>query len=128
MSYSFRESWADFFGNVIIDSVYSQIGIDLWPEPYNYLEFAGIEYFKKRIMMKDEKMEKFNRSGLFWYELNSKMSFNNFQDLFTLISKQNVKNPNARKEFLDVLQEACSNDDIENWYNLYADYLIVNNE
>ncbi|MDP2162461.1 MAG: hypothetical protein Q8K02_18415, partial [Flavobacterium sp.] len=82
MSYNFRESWADFWGNTVIDSIHSELGIDFWPNPYNYLEFSGSEYMKKRIDQNNSKIADFNKSVQFWIDLNSIIGFNKMNQIF----------------------------------------------
>lgn len=125
MSYDYRESWADFFGNYLIDSVYHYLGADFWPEPHDYRESAGMEFFLQRIERDNPELLSFNKSSLFWYELNSKLEFRNMPEFFEKIKNKRVRNPDAKQKYLDVLKASLGEDDITAWFNDYADYLIL---
>lgn len=125
MSYNYRESWADFFGNFIIDSVKQELGIDFWPESYNYLKFSGTDYMKSRIDKNDLAIKDFNKACLFWLDLNSKVGFTKMNSFFVEIKEYKVSNPNAKDKFLQVLKNFSKEKDIEAWFNEYADYLIL---
>lgn len=127
MSYNFRESWADFFGNFVIDSIHSEMGTDFWPNPYNYLEFSGIEYMKKRIDQNNPKILGFNRSGQFWINLNSIIGFDKMSQIFEQVNFKKVSNPDAKQEFLIALKAVSNDKEIESLYNEYSDILILNN-
>lgn len=125
MSYDYRESWADFFGNFIIDSIHHQLGNDFWPEPHNYTETAGIEFLIHRIEKDNPKLMSFNKSSLYWYDLNSKVGFRNINDFFAEINKQKVNNPNAKEKYVKILTLFIQENDLEEWFNKYAEYLIL---
>ncbi len=127
MSYNFRESWADFWGNFVIDSVYAELGTDFWPNSYDYLEFSGMDYMTKRINQNNSKIADFNNAGEFWIELNSMIGFKNMNQLFEQVNQLKVSNPNAKEEFLGVLKKLTDNKSILDLYNEYSDLLIVDN-
>lgn len=130
MTYEYRESWADFFGNYMIDSVYQYLGTNFWPEPHNYLETAGTDFLIKRLHQDKDKgeLEGFNYSCLFWYELNEKIGFDNFSKFFNELAKQKVKNPDAKGKYLKVLTSFIDDNELSGWYNKYANYIILNTE
>ncbi len=125
MSYNYMESWAVFFGNCVIDSVEQVLGTDFWPEPYNYLEFSGTDYMKKRIERNDSALIDMNKSYLFWMDLNSKIGFENINSFFKSIDEEKVRNPNAKDKYLNVLKMFINNINVEQWFNEYAEYLII---
>lgn len=128
MSYNFRESWADFWGNFVIDSVHAELGTDFWPDSYDYLEFSGSEYMAKRIEQNNPKISEFNKAGQFWIELNAIVGFKNMNLIFEQVNHKKVSNPNAMKEFLMVLKSVTNDDMIEDLYNKYSNLLIVRQE
>ena len=128
MSYNFRESWADFWGNFVIDSVYAELGTDFWPNPYNYLEFSGTDYMKKRIEQNNPKILEFNKSGQFWINVNSIIGFDKMSQIFDQVNFKKVSNPDAKNEFLTALKAVSNDKDIESLYNEYSDILILNNK
>ena len=125
MSYSFRESWADFWGNTIIDSINAELGTDFWPTPYDYLEFSGGEYMTKRIEQNNAKIAEFNKACQFWIDLNTRVGFENMNRIFEKVNQIKVSNPNAKEEFLLVLRAVTDDHKIENFYNQYSGVLIV---
>lgn len=128
MSYSFRESWADFWGNTVIDSIYFEMGSEFWPKPYNYLEFSGSEYMQKRIDQNHSKLVNFNRSVQFWIELNSIIGFNRMNQLFEQVNEKKVSNPNARHEFLLALKAITDDNTVKDLLDQYSDVLILKNK
>lgn len=128
MSYNFRESWADFFGNFLIDSVHAELGTDFWPNSYDYLEFSGSEYMAKRIEKNNSKIADFNKAGKFWIELNSIVGFKNMNRIFEQVNELKVSNPDAKEEFLEVLKTVSDKNEIEDLYRQYSDLLIVKQE
>lgn len=126
MSYDYRESWADYFGNFIIDSIYKQFGIDCWPEPHDYRKYSGMEYLIQRIEKNDPKLQSFNKASLFWHELNLAIGFNNLHGFFEEVNIQKVNNPNAKEKYLEVLSGYLQKSELEEWFQQYADYLILN--
>ena len=125
MSYNYRESWADFFGNCLIDSVHQKLGNDFWPVSYDYLEYSGIKYMKKRIEKGSPKLIEFNNSCLFWIELNSKIGFGNMHNFFAVIKNQRISNPNAKQKFFEALTMYVQETDIKEWFDKYEDNLII---
>lgn len=128
MSYDYRESWADYFGNIIVDSLYEELGNDFWPEPHDYKRYAGMDYFLKRIEKNNPKFQSFNNSGLFWDELGNEIGFSNIYMFFNSIEAQKVDNPGALGKFIDVLKLYLEGRDVEGWFEQYAEDLIINLE
>ena len=126
MSHDYRESWADYFGNMLIDSIHKELGIDFWPEPHDYTQYAGMEHFLQRIEKDHPKLLSFNKAGLFWYELGKKIGFSQFFRFFESINSQKVDNPGAKGKFAEVLSDYLDSEAMEDWYLHYADYLILN--
>ncbi len=128
MSYDYRESWADYFSNMIIDSIYEHIGIDFWPEPHDYRKYAGIEFLLKRIEKDNPKLQSFNQACSFWYELGDTIGFSNINRFFESINSQKVDNPGAKGKFAGVLKDYLDNNEVDEWCRQYADHLIINEE
>ena len=128
MSSDYRESWADYFGNIIVDSLYEELGIDFWPEPHDFKRYAGMDYFLQRIEKNNPKLQSFNNSGLFWDELGNEIGFSNIHMFFNSIEAQKVDNPGATGKFIDVLKLYLEGRDVEGWFEQYAEDLIINLE
>ncbi len=124
MSYDYREAWADYFGNVIVDSLFEEFGMDIWPEPHEYKKYAGMEYFLSRIEKRNPKLQSFNNAGLFWFELGSEIGFNNIQKFFNSVKDEKVDNPNAEGKFVEVLEGYMAKPDVNSWFNQYSEDLI----
>jgi len=125
MSYDYREAWADYFGNMIIDSLYEAFGMEIWPEPHNYKKYAGMEYFLGRIEIGNPKLQSFNNAGQFWYEIGSEIGFNNINILFSSVRDEKVDNPGAKGKFEKVLEKHMAKPDVQDWFNQYSGDLII---
>jgi len=128
MSLNYREGWADYFGNMIVDSLYNEHGTDIWPNPHNFKKYAGMEYFHNRLEEDNPKLQSFNNASQFWYDLGSEIGFNNIQLFFDTIKTDKVDNPGAREKFNKVLEEYLKKQDIEGWFEQFVDDLIINKE
>lgn len=105
MTRDYREGWADYFGNMMIDSVHKTMGLDFWPDQHNYLEYAGMEYFKKRIESDTTRQnERFNYSSQFWYKLSNHIGLENVSSFFKSIKSGKVRNPDCERKFIAVLK------------------------
>ena len=128
MSYDYREAWADYFGNMIVDSLYDEFGIDIWPEPHDYRKYAGIEYLIARIEKNSPKLQSFNNASLFWYELGAELGFSNIQKLFSAINEEKVDNPGALDKFANVLERYLEKPNFQEWFDQYSGALIISKE
>lgn len=128
MSYDYRESWADYFANTLIDSVYENIGINFWPEPHDYRKYAGREFFLKRLEKDNPDLRSFNQACLFWYEFGEIVGFSNICRFFDSINSQKVDNPEAKGKFTNVLKDYVDQNEVDEWKEKYADNLIINKE
>lgn len=128
MSHDYRESWADYFANTIIDSIYGEIGINFWPEPHDYREYAGMDFFLKRLEIDKPDLRNFNQACSFWYEFGEIAGFSGISSFFESISSKKVDNPEARVKFTNVLRDYVKQNEIDEWKAKYADILIINKE
>ena len=87
-----------------------------------------MEYFLIRIEKNNPKLNSFNNAGLFWYELGSRIGFDNIQFFFNSLKDQKVDNPGAVGKFKEVLREYLEIEKIEGWFEKYAENLIINKE
>ncbi len=126
MSYDYRESWADYFANTIIDSLYENIGINFWPEPHNYRKYAGTAFLLERLETDNPDLQNFNQACSFWYELGDSIGFSNLSRFFKSINSQKVDNPGAKEKFAAVLRDYLEKDQVDEWNFKYAEYLIIN--
>lgn len=125
MSYDYREAWADYFGNLMVDSVYDQLGTGFWPDPHDYREYSGMDYFAERSSEERPEMRTFYRAGMFWYELSGMIGFNHINGLFDALEKSNVKNPGAGDKYQEILSRFMPGEHTEEWFTRYADGLIL---
>ena len=119
MTRDYREGWADFFGNLMIDSLHMTLGTGFWPDPHNYLEYAGMQYFANRIET-DTTIQNasFNYSSSFWYFLSVRMGIENISSFFRSVKSSKVRNPHCETKFLAVLKQ----------YNLDLEFIANVNE
>ena len=125
MSYNYREAWAVYFGNMIIDSLYEEYGMDIWPAPHDYKKYAGMKYFLGRIENNNPELQGFNNAGLFWYELGSELGFSNIPKFFNSLKEEKVDNPGAKEKFAKILEGYMAKQDNQNWFDQYSGDLII---
>ncbi len=123
LTYNYRESWADYFGNLMIDSVYSKLGTDFWPEPHDYTSTSGMNFLKNRISNNNPDLKEFNACSQFWIELTDKIGFSNYNDFFSDITAMRTFD-DKRSELAIVISKYISDENVEDWFNKYADYVI----
>ena len=126
MTKEHNEAWADLFGNYMIDLLFDKKGLNIWPEPYNYTKNAGLKAMKERIEKRitNPKTKKFETASLYWYQLNEIIDFKNFSRLFRIINNENVKNPNARKKYLNVLKNFKKDYEWDLWFPKFEKIII----
>lgn len=119
MTRDYREGWADFFGNLMIDSIHKTLGPDFWPDPHNYLEFAGMQYFESRLES-DTTIQNasFNYSSSFWNNLSVQIGVENMSSFFRSVKSGKVRNPHCATKFIAVLKQ----------YNLDMEFIADVNE
>lgn len=128
MSYDYREAWADYFGNTLVDSIFQTLGTEFWPEPHNYREYAGMRYFQKRLDENNPQLQSFNNAGRFWSEIGSEIGFNHIPEFFNSIKEDKVENPGAKGKLLNVVKGYIDKQEVEEWFGHYADDLILDDE
>lgn len=128
MSYDYREAWADYFGNLLVDSIYDRLGTGFWPDPHDYSEFSGMDYFAERIREDRPEMQTFYRAGMYWYELAGMLDFSQFGKLFDALEKGRVNNPGASEKYVEILTRFIPGEHTAEWFTRYAEGLILGAE
>lgn len=129
MTSDYREGWADYFGNLMVDSVYETLGFNFWPDSHNYLEFAGMKYFLARLESDtSDQNRKFNYCSLFWYKLSNQIGIVNISSYFKSLKAYNVRNPNCYAKFVKVMGHYNSEPDFLLDLERNKDALLIMNE
>lgn len=124
LSYNYRESWADYFGNLMIDSVYHKLGTDIWPEPHNYTKTSGMTFLRNRISNNNPNLKEFNACSQFWIELSDKIGFANYNDFFNHITSTMRTLDDKKSGYAIIISKYIDEENIDDWFNKYADYVI----
>jgi len=126
MTRDYREGWADFFGNIMIDSLHKILGPDFWPDPHNYLEYAGMQYFVNRLES-DTVIQNasFNYSSSFWYNLSLRIGVENISSFFRSVKSSRIRNPHCETKFLAVLKQFITDEDFIADVNKNLNYLLL---
>lgn len=128
LTYNYRESWADYFGNLMIDTVYHKFGADIWPETHDYTNNSGMIFLKDRISNNNEKLKEFNACSQFWIELSDKIGFSNYHDFFLEITSTLRTIDDKKSGFVLVISKFTADKNVNDWFNKYADYIIRQDE
>ena len=105
MTKDYKEGWANYFGSLMIEDVYRNLGIKVWPDPHDYHASSGILSFMKSIKANTSSKEKgFYCCSLFWYNLSSRIGKNNISNFFYTINLSDIDISNSDIKFLDTLK------------------------
>ena len=105
MTNDYKEGWANYFGSLMIEDVYRNLGIKVWPDPHDYHASRGILSFMKSIKANTSSKEKgFYCCSLFWYNLSSRIGKNNMSNFFYTINLSEIDISNSENKFLDLLK------------------------
>ncbi len=100
MTKEYREGWAEYFGERMIALLYEKYGINVWPDPYDYLALS-VEYATTRTQAieKGKDIPGYFISGFFWERLVNEKGMDKIPAFFGQIRSNRVRNPNATKKF-----------------------------
>jgi len=122
------EGWANYFGSLMIENVYRDLGIKVWPDQHDYHASRGIQAFLKNINANTSSKEKgFYYCSLFWYNLSSRIGQNNVSNLFYTINLSDINISNSDIKFLDLLKANKFDKDIIADFQKNKRYLLVVN-
>lgn len=100
------EGWANYFGSLMIEHVYKDLGVEVWPDRHDYHKSRGIQAFLKETKANLSGNNKdFNYCSLFWYNLSSRIGKNNISNFFYTINVSDINNSNSEIKFLDLLKQ-----------------------
>ena len=118
MTIAYREGWAHVFGESISILLNEQYGIDVWPNPYDYLAQldASITRRTKAIENGEYNPDRVI-SEVFWKKLIKEKGMDKIPFFFRQIKSHNVKNPFADKKFREELVKLDVSSDLLNYFD-----------
>jgi len=100
------ESWAHYFGSLMIENVYKNLGLKAWPDEHDYSKSSGMQAFLKNIKTDKSKKEKdFNYCSLFWYNFSAQIGKKNVSNFFYTIKMSDINITNSDIKFLSLLKQ-----------------------
>jgi len=120
------EGWANYFGSLMIENVYKNLGVKAWPDQHDYYKSRGIQAFLKNIKANTSAKEKdFYSCSLFWYNLSSQIGQKKISNFFYTIKMSDISITTSDTKFLSLLnQYKLDSNFIEN-FKKNKDCLIV---
>jgi len=114
MTVDYGEGWANYFGSLMIENVYKDLGVKAWPDQHDYHKSRGLKAFLENIKNDKSKDAKdFYICSLFWYNLSTQIGKNNISNFFYTIKMSDINIRNSDVKFLDLLKQ----------YKLSADFI-----
>jgi len=105
MTIDYGEGWANYFGSLMIENVYKNLGVKVWPDQHDYHKSRGVKAFLKNIKANTSSKEKaFYICSLFWYNLSSRIGKNNISNFFYTINVSDINSSNSEIKFVNILK------------------------
>lgn len=126
MTENYNEGWGNYFGSLMIENVYRQLGLKAWPNQYDYHKLSGIKGFVKSLQ--SERLKKnpgFIYSSLFWYNLSSRIGKNNVSSFFHAINLIDINSSNSDIKFINLLKSYKLDKDFIADFQKNKDYLLI---
>ncbi len=106
MTNDYSEGWANYFGSLMIEKVYKNLGVEAWPDQHEYHKSRGLQAFLKNIKANTLSKEKdYYYCSLFWYKLSSRIGKNNIRNFFYAIQMSDINIRNSDTKFLLLLKQ-----------------------
>lgn len=106
MTKNYSEGWANYFGSLMIENVYKNLGLKAWPDQHDYHESRGLQAFLKNIKANTSTNEKdFYYCSSFWYNLSNQIGNRNVINFFYTIKMSDINITNCNIKFLDLLKQ-----------------------
>jgi len=126
MTKDYSEGWANYFGSLMIENVYKNLGIKAWPDQHDYHRFTGMNAFKitlKGKVFKD--CPGFIYCSSFWYNLSLRIGKNKLCNFFHTINLCNIDISNSKIKFIDLLKSYKLDADFIADFEKNKDYLLI---
>ncbi len=105
MTSDYDEGWGNYFGSLMIENVYKQLGLKAWPNQHDYQKSTGIKGFIKSLQSeKFKKHPSFTYCSLFWYNLSERIGKNNICNFVISLKTSNINNTNCEMKYVDILK------------------------
>ncbi|HEY6913628.1 MAG TPA: hypothetical protein VI413_03045, partial [Paludibacter sp.] len=126
MTNDYSEGWANYFGSLMIEKVYKNLGVQAWPDQHDYLKSTGLQAFLKNIKTNtSSKAKDFWYCSLFWYNLSSRIGKNNVRNFFYTIQMSDINIRNSDIKFLSLLKQYKLDSDFIEDFQKNKDCLLV---
>lgn len=116
MTIAAAEGWAHYLGSRIVDEAYKQLGSDLWPDRYNYLE-DGTERLNRQISKQDQSVATV-RGAEQWKELRAILDDRQIGDLFDKWGKAQVDPASPEEALKEALAESDKKEELLAWWKM----------
>jgi len=105
MTKDYEEGWANYFGCLMIEHVYKDLGEKAWPDKHDYYRFTGMSAFKTELKGKIFKdCPGFIYCSSFWYNLSLRIGKNNISNFLYTINLSDVNSFNCEIKFINILK------------------------
>ena len=122
----YHEGWANYFGSLMVENVYKDLGLKIWPDQHDYHKLRGLQAFLKNIKANTITKEKdFYYCSLFWYNLSSQIGKNNISNFFYTVKISDINITNSDIKFLSLLNQYKLNSNFIENFKKNKDCLIV---
>jgi hypothetical protein len=106
MTTDYCESWAHYFGSLMIENVYENLGVKAWPDQHDYHKSSGLQALLKNIKANTSTKEKdFFYCSSFWYNLSSQIGEKNVSNFFYTIKMSDINIRNSDIIFISLLNQ-----------------------
>lgn len=126
MTNDYSEGWANYFGSLMIEKVYINLGVQAWPDQHDYHKSSGLQAFLKNIKTNtSSKAKDFWYCSLFWYKLSSQIGENNVRNFFYTIQMSDINIRNSDVKFLSLLKQYKFDSDFIEDFQKNKDCLLI---
>jgi hypothetical protein len=106
MTKDYSEGWANYFGSLMIENVYTNLGVKAWPDQHDYHESRGLQAFLKNIKANTSENDKnFYYCSSFWFNLSTQIGNKNIINFFYTIKMSDINIKNSDIKFLNLLKQ-----------------------
>ena len=125
MTTAYREGWAHIFGESMTVLLNEKYGIDVWPNPYDYLARLDSSMTKRAKDIENGKYKLDNViSEVFWKKLVEEKGIDKMPFFFRQIKSNKVGKPFADKKFREELVKLDVSNDLLDYFDKNKQYLI----
>jgi len=126
MTVDYGEGWANYFGSLMIENVYKNLGVKVWPDQHDYHKSRGLQAFLENIKNDKYKDAKdFYICSLFWYNFSSQIGKKNVCNFFYTIKMSDINIRNSDIKFFALLKQYKLNADFFTYFQKNKASLLI---